>query len=113
MKYRDLGKTGMQVSEVGLGTWSFASRAYGDVDRSDAEAVVREALDGGITLFDTAPLYGSSETDGISERILGEALGDRRDRSDPCRGPSVIKTFDRPLSWARRGFVLLQQVNGP
>ena len=69
----------MQVSEVGLGTWSFASRAYGNVNRSDADAVVRSAIDGGINLFDTAPLYGSPEVDGVSERILGEALGNRRD----------------------------------
>ena len=79
MKFRDLGRTGIRVSEIGLGTWSFASRAYGDVDRSEAEAVVRTALDGGINLFDTAPLYGSPEADGVSERILGNALGDRRD----------------------------------
>ena len=74
-----LGRTGMSVSEIGLGTWSFASRAYGDVDQKDAEAVVQTALDGGITLFDTAPLYGTSDEDGISERILGGALGTRRD----------------------------------
>jgi aryl-alcohol dehydrogenase-like predicted oxidoreductase len=79
LKYRMLGRTGMSVSEIGLGTWSFASRAYGDVDQKDAEAVVQTALDGGITLFDTAPLYGTSDEDGISERILGGALGTRRD----------------------------------
>jgi aryl-alcohol dehydrogenase-like predicted oxidoreductase len=79
LKFRTLGRTGLEVSELGLGTWSFASRAYGTVDPSDAHAVVRCALDGGINLFDTAPLYGSPDEDGISERILGEALGDRRD----------------------------------
>jgi aryl-alcohol dehydrogenase-like predicted oxidoreductase len=79
LKYRELGRTGIRVSEIGLGTWSFASRAYGDVKQSDAEAVVGEAVDAGITLFDTAPLYGSPDEDGISERILGEALGDRRE----------------------------------
>lgn len=80
MKYRMLGRTGIEVSEVGLGTWSFASRAYGDVDRGEAEGVVGRALDGGINLFDTAPLYGSPQEDGISERILGAALGDSRDQ---------------------------------
>ena len=79
MKFRDLGRTGIRVSEIGLGTWSFASRAYGDVDRSEAEAVVRTALDRGINLFDTAPLYGSPDADGVSEQILGNALGDRRE----------------------------------
>lgn len=79
MKYRELGRTGLRVSEIGLGTWAFASRAYGDVDRSDAEDVIETALDSGITLFDTAPLYGSPDEDGISERILGKALADRRE----------------------------------
>ncbi len=79
MKTRKLGRSGLRVSEIGLGTWSFASRAYGDVDRTDAYAVVRAALDGGITLFDTAPLYGSPQEDGISERILGDALGKGRE----------------------------------
>ncbi|HAA77408.1 TPA: hypothetical protein DCE37_20030 [Candidatus Latescibacteria bacterium] len=79
MKYRKLGRTGLDVSEIGLGTWSFASRAYGDVDRTDAKTVVGAALDGGVTLFDTAPLYGSSDENGISEQILGQALGARRE----------------------------------
>ena len=78
LKFRTLGRTGLEVSELGLGTWSFASRAYGIVDPTDALAVVRCALDGGINLFDTAPLYGNSEEDGISEGILGKALGSRR-----------------------------------
>ena len=79
MKYRPLGNTGLKVSEIGLGTWSFASRAYGTVDPTDANAVVQAALDGGVNVFDTAPLYGSPDEDGISERILGEALGSRRE----------------------------------
>jgi aryl-alcohol dehydrogenase-like predicted oxidoreductase len=79
LKFRTLGRTDLQVSEIGLGTWSFASKAYGTVAQSDAVAVVQRALDGGINLFDTAPLYGSSDEDGISERILGGALGSRRD----------------------------------
>ena len=75
MKYRILGRTGIEVSEVGLGTWAFASQIYGHVESSDAHASVTAALDAGINFFDTAPLYGDDERDGISEEILGRALG--------------------------------------
>jgi aryl-alcohol dehydrogenase-like predicted oxidoreductase len=65
------------VSRVGLGTWQFGSRewGYGDAYASgEAKAIVRRARELGITLFDTAEVYGF----GRSERILGEALGDER-----------------------------------
>lgn len=78
MNYRTLGRTGLRCSEIGLGTWAFASQIYGDVAESDAHATVRAALDAGINLFDTAPLYGDREQDGIAETILGEALGAHR-----------------------------------
>jgi aryl-alcohol dehydrogenase-like predicted oxidoreductase len=65
------------VSRVGLGTWQFGSRewGYGDAYASgEAKAIVRRAREVGITLFDTAEVYGF----GRSERILGDALGDER-----------------------------------
>ena len=74
MNYRSIGKTGIKTSEVGAGTWAFASGAYGNVTDTDALETIRLALDSGITLFDTAPLYGNSEQDGISEEILGRGL---------------------------------------
>lgn len=78
MNYRRLGRTGLECSEIGLGTWAFASQIYGKVDRGDALETVSRALDEGINFFDTAPLYGDSERNGISEEVLGRALGDRR-----------------------------------
>jgi aryl-alcohol dehydrogenase-like predicted oxidoreductase len=80
MNYRTLGRTGLRCSEVGLGTWAFASQIYGDVPQQAALDTIRTALDLGINLFDTAPLYGDSERDGISEEILGQGLGADRDR---------------------------------
>lgn len=80
MNERTLGRTGLRVSEIGLGTWAFASAAYGDVAESDAHATVRAALDAGIAAFDTAPLYGAGGRDGIAEEVLGRALGADRDR---------------------------------
>lgn len=76
MKYLDVDGIG-KVSRIGLGTWQFGSFEWGYGDRyasGAARDIVRRALALGVTLFDTAEIYGL----GKSERILGEALGDRR-----------------------------------
>lgn len=76
MKYLDVDGIG-KVSRIGLGTWQFGSRewGYGDSYASGAaREIVQRALALGVTLFDTAEVYGL----GKSERILGEALGDER-----------------------------------
>ncbi|HEV7187495.1 MAG TPA: aldo/keto reductase [Blastococcus sp.] len=76
MEYLDVDGLG-PVSRIGLGTWQFGSRewGYGDAyaDRA-ARDIVRRARELGVTLFDTAEIYGF----GRSERILGEALGHER-----------------------------------
>ena len=79
MKKRLLGKTGLDCSEIGLGTWALGSSVYGDVENDDATRLVGESLDSGINFFDTAPLYGSKTADGIAESVLGKGLGARRD----------------------------------
>jgi aryl-alcohol dehydrogenase-like predicted oxidoreductase len=74
MRYLDID-TAKKVSRIGLGTWQFGSREWGYGDSyadSEARAIVRRALELGVTLFDTAEIYGF----GRSERILGQALGD-------------------------------------
>jgi aryl-alcohol dehydrogenase-like predicted oxidoreductase len=82
MQYRTLGRTGLKVSAVSLGTWAFGSPSiYGSVDAQDAHRAIRGALDAGINFFDTAPLYGTVEEDGIAEKVLGQALGADRDRA--------------------------------
>ncbi|WP_221031061.1 aldo/keto reductase [Actomonas aquatica] len=80
MNYRTLGRTGLSVSEISLGTWSFGSPIYGGVDQTDAHEAIRAALDLGINSFDTAPLYGTPAEDGIAEKVLGRALGADRDQ---------------------------------
>jgi len=70
MKLRPLGKSGLLVSSVGLGTNNFAAR----LSKEEAIAVVERALDLGVTLFDTADSYG----DGRSEELLAAGLGARR-----------------------------------
>ena len=74
MRYLDIDTT-KKVSKIGLGTWQFGSREWGYGESyagSEAKAIVRRALELGVTLFDTAEIYGF----GRSERILGQALGD-------------------------------------
>jgi aryl-alcohol dehydrogenase-like predicted oxidoreductase len=71
MEYRNLGRSGLQVSVVGLGTNNFGRRS----DLGAATSVVNKCLDLGINLFDTANVYGPG---GTSEEYLGQALGSRR-----------------------------------
>jgi aryl-alcohol dehydrogenase-like predicted oxidoreductase len=71
MEYRRLGNSGLQVSLAGLGCNNFGMR----IDTEQTRAVVHTALDEGITLFDTADIYGNR---GQSEEMLGKALGNRR-----------------------------------
>ncbi len=78
MRYLGIG-TAKEISKIGLGTWQFGSREWGYGDRyadQAAQAIVRRALDLGVTLFDTAEIYGF----GRSERILGQALGEQLER---------------------------------
>lgn len=71
MEYRNLGRSGLQVSVVGLGCNNFGRRA----DLETTRAVVHKALDLGINLLDTADVYGGA---GLSEEFLGQALEGRR-----------------------------------
>ena len=71
MKHRTLGKSPLEVSLVGLGCNNFGSRT----DLEGTRRVVAKALDLGITLFDTADIYGNK---GGSETMLGQSLGARR-----------------------------------
>ena len=67
-----------RVSRIGLGTWQFGSRDWGygqSYAGQEARAIVRRAIELGVTLFDTAEIYGY----GRSERILGEAIGEDRE----------------------------------
>lgn len=71
MKTRKLGKTGIELSEIGLGTnYVGGHNLYQRVDEHEGERLVRQALDEGITFFDTADAYG----EGRCEELLGKAL---------------------------------------
>ncbi len=72
MDQRTLGSTGRTVSAIGLGTWQLGAD-WGEVSESDARAVLEAAVDSGVTLLDTADVYG----DGRSEQLIGSFLRDR------------------------------------
>jgi aryl-alcohol dehydrogenase-like predicted oxidoreductase len=97
MFQRDLGtRTGVQVSGLGLGCWAIGGpwtsngrpAGWGQVDDDESIRAIRHALDLGVTLFDTADVYGC----GHSERVLGRALAGRRD--DVVISTKVGNVFD-------------------
>lgn len=76
MKYRTYPNSDVSVSEVGFGLWTTATGWWGDKSDDDAVALLREALDLGVTLYDAADTYGN----GRSEEQLAKAFPGRRDR---------------------------------
>jgi aryl-alcohol dehydrogenase-like predicted oxidoreductase len=76
MRYRTYPKTDVTVSEVGFGLWTTSTGWWGNTTDDDAVAMLREAFDLGITLYDAADTYGN----GRSEAQLATAFGDRRDK---------------------------------
>lgn len=89
MRYAQVDTT-VPISRIGLGTWQFGAKEWGygpDYDEREAAAIVARALELGVTLFDTAELYGT----GRSERILGRAL--RAAGADPDRIFLASKIF--------------------
>jgi aryl-alcohol dehydrogenase-like predicted oxidoreductase len=74
MEYRRMGNSDLVVSAIGFGCWEMGGTNYGPVDDQEEIEAVHRAMDLGVTLFDTAPVYGY----GHSEEVLGRALGPRR-----------------------------------
>ncbi|MCA1943505.1 MAG: aldo/keto reductase, partial [Yonghaparkia sp.] len=87
MKTSVLGRTGATVSAIGLGTWQLGAD-WGDVSEKDAHAVLDAAVESGVTMFDTADVYG----DGRSESIIGAYL-----RQHPDAGVFVATKMGRRL----------------
>lgn len=74
MEYRTFGNTELSCSAIGFGTWEMGTTQYGAIDIDEAIGAVQMAIDHGVTLFDTAEVYGPY----ISEELLARALGHRR-----------------------------------
>lgn len=75
MKTRPIGKSGIEASVIGLGTWGIGGWMWGGEDEEQSIRSINIALDAGINLIDTAPIYGF----GRSEEVVGKAIRDRRD----------------------------------
>jgi aryl-alcohol dehydrogenase-like predicted oxidoreductase len=73
MKYRKLGKTTFQTSEIGLGCWQLGAD-WGELSETTAEEILETAVENGVNFFDTADVYGS----GRSEKIIGKFLKKQR-----------------------------------
>src|SRR4051794_7363198 len=119
MRTRSVGDSGLFVSVVGVGCNNFGRR----IDAEQTRSVVHAAIDAGITLFDTAEMYG----DGESERLLGRAIGDRREEvviatkfgwaqgTDPPGGSAanVHRAIDDSLARLGTDYVDLYQYHRP
>lgn len=96
MRNRTLGRTGRTVSVISLGTWQLGAD-WGEVETSDALAVLEAAHEAGVTFFDTADVYG----DGRSESTIGEWL-----RAHPNSGVTVATKMGRRVDQIPENYVL-------
>jgi len=99
MQQRNLGRSGLRVSAVGLGCNNFGGR----IDLAASRRVVDRALESGITLFDTADIYGNA---GGSETILGEILGERRKDIVLATKFGMVMSEERNLKGASRRYIM-------
>jgi aryl-alcohol dehydrogenase-like predicted oxidoreductase len=118
MRYRTLGRSGLQVSELGLGGL-FVSRVGGS-DRSEAIRAVRRALDLGVNYIDTAPGYADSEEvlglalQGVSQPyFLATKLGGRPQPFDPKDKAALRRSVEESLRLLRRDYLDLLLVHEP
>ncbi|TCK24898.1 aldo/keto reductase [Pseudonocardia endophytica] len=109
MRYVDGLDTARKYSVIGLGTWQFGSRewGYGDAYASgESAAIVRRARELGITVFDTAELYGF----GRSERILGEALASSGGTDDVVVATKILPVLPLAPVVQQRGIASAQRL---
>lgn len=101
MEYRKLGRTDIEVSEIGFGAWAIGGDAWGPVEDESSIAAMRRALEVGINLIDTADVYG----DGHSEELVGQVIKGRREQvivstkgglMGHHRDPKGTPVYDRP-----------------
>ncbi|HEY9122431.1 MAG TPA: aldo/keto reductase [Brevefilum sp.] len=112
---RILGKSGIEVTKIGVGLWAIGGDQWGEVDDRDSLDMIDAALDLGINFFDTADVYG----DGHSEEILGEAMKGRRDQFvvatkigwkgfDGDKGASAYDTVEKLIAGVETNLERLQ-----
>jgi aryl-alcohol dehydrogenase-like predicted oxidoreductase len=115
LKTRTLGKSGLAVTEIGMGLWAAGGDQWGPTDDHAVLAAIDAALDAGITFFDTADVYGM----GHSEEVLGQAMRGRRDRFivatkigwqnfDAARGQSAYGSVEQLIAGVESNLRRLQ-----
>jgi aryl-alcohol dehydrogenase-like predicted oxidoreductase len=131
MRTQELGKSGLALTRIGLGTWAIGGSGWqfgwGSQDDQDSIATVHEALDLGINWIDTAAVYGL----GHSEEIVGRAVAGRRDKlviatkcgrpTDPgsttiisrLKAASVRKELEASLRRLKTDYIDLYQIHWP
>jgi aryl-alcohol dehydrogenase-like predicted oxidoreductase len=92
MEYIKLGTSDLKVSRIGLGTWAIGGLFWGGTDESNSIKTIRQALELGINLIDTAPVYGL----GLSEEIVGKAVAEYGQRE------KVILATKAGIEWTGR-----------
>jgi aryl-alcohol dehydrogenase-like predicted oxidoreductase len=104
MEFVDIPGTSMRVSRVALGTWAIGGWMWGGSNESDAISTIHAALDRGINLIDTAPVYGF----GRSEEIVGKALaaGGRRKRAFIATKVGLDWKDGKPFRNARKARII-------
>ncbi len=108
MRYRPLGSTGMVVSEVGFGSWQLGGEGWGAFRSEDGLRAVRRALDLGVSLFDTAPVYGF----GRSEELLGKALGRDIEKVTVISKAGLVWDEDRRVAHDNRPEAIRRSLDG-
>ncbi|GAA5618332.1 aldo/keto reductase [Brucella anthropi] len=99
---REIGRSGVRASAVGLGTWAIGGWMWGGTDEAQSITAIQASLDAGVTLIDTAPAYGL----GRSEEIVGKAIAG-------CRDKAVIATKCGLVWHTRKGKHFFDQDGKP
>ncbi len=117
METRTLGTSGIQITPILMGTWQAGKRMWVGIEDAETLKAIRAAVEVGITTIDTAEVYG----EGHSERIVGEALQDVRDRvvyatkvfANHLKYDQVIEACERSLKNLRTDYIDLYQIHWP
>jgi aryl-alcohol dehydrogenase-like predicted oxidoreductase len=99
MEHRTLGRTGREVSVVGLGTWQLGAD-WGDVSEADAMAVLEASAEAGVTFYDTADVYG----DGRSEQLVGRFVAAHQDAGFTVATKMGRRAEQVPASYVEQSF---------
>lgn len=104
MKFRQLGKTGIEVSEISLGTWQVGGKWGDDFNHNNADSILNAAIDQGVNFIDTADVYGEGE----SEKAVGRLVKNRSERiyiASKCGRKLNPHTNEAYTTQALRSFV--------